>query len=90
MKLSLHEGSESAFIPLRDAMLCLDCQFIIPPGSNMCSVCGGRMLVGVVQILTALLEESSPADAVRRFAGKSQCRLQLVDSETSRLRSQGR
>ncbi len=86
MKLNLHERSRSAFIPLRDAMLCLDCQFITPPGSNVCSVCGGYLLVGVAQILDVLLEEAPVTSAPGALAGRSESRVRVIDSGPSRMR----
>jgi hypothetical protein len=86
MRLSLHERSRSAFIPLRDAVLCLDCQFITPPGCNTCSVCGGHALLGVAQILGALLEEPPATTPARSFARRSESRLHVIDSDPSRMR----
>lgn len=86
MKFNLQERSRSAFIPLRDAVLCLDCQFITPPGNNTCSVCGGRVLVGVAQILSVLLEQPPAAEAPGGLAGESRPRLRVIDSRPSRLR----
>lgn len=86
MKLSLHERSRFAFIPLRDAVLCLDCQFITPPGSNTCSVCGGHALAGLAQILGALLEDPPATTPASRVAGRSESRLQVIDSGPSRMR----
>jgi hypothetical protein len=84
MTTSLQERSRSAFIPLRDAVLCLDCHFITPPGNNVCSVCGGRMLVGVAQILDALLEETC-GDDPSKLEAQSGCGLHLTDSNPARL-----
>ena len=80
MKSSLHEISRPAFVPLRDAVLCFDCQFITSSGSKMCSVCGGRVLLGVAQILDVLLEEVCGAIPTSRLAGKFASRLQVIDS----------
>ncbi len=86
MKLSLHDTTRTAFVPLRDAVLCLDCQFITPPGSNICSVCGGRMLVNVAQILGILLEEAPVPSSPSMLAGKPESRLCVIDSGPSRMR----
>lgn len=86
MKPSLLERSRSAFIPLRDAVLCLDCQFITPPGSDLCSVCGGHLLVGVAQIIEALLKEPPVAIPASKPTGRLECRLQLIDSGPSPMR----
>lgn len=86
MKLSLQERSRSAFIPLRDAVLCLDCQFITPPGSSRCSVCGGHALAGLAQILGALLEDPPSTTDGSRFTGRPESRLQVIDSGPSRMR----
>jgi len=80
MKFSMYERSRSAFIPLRDAMLCLDCQFITQPGSNLCSVGGGHLLAGVAQILSALLEEPPATAPASRRAESMQRRLQVIHS----------
>src|SRR5215510_3681793 len=80
MKFSLYQRSRSAFIPLRDAVLCLDCQFITQPNSELCSVCGGHLLAGVAQILGALLEEPPATAPASRPAGRMQRHLQLIYS----------
>lgn len=85
MEFSLQERSRPAFIPLRDAVLCLDCHFITPPGNNLCSVCGGRVLVGVTQILSVLLEEPRAAEAPSGLTEESGSRLRVIDSSSSRL-----
>ena len=80
MKFGLCATSRSAFIPLRDAMLCLDCQFITQPDRNLCSVCGGHLLVGVAQLLSALLEEPPATAPASRPAGRMQHRLEVIYS----------
>jgi RNA polymerase subunit RPABC4/transcription elongation factor Spt4 len=51
--------SRSAFLPLRDAMLCIDCEFITPATSDKCSVCGSLAVINLRELLGALIEEAS-------------------------------
>ena len=64
MKLGL-DTSRPAYVPLRDAMLCIDCQFVSPAANGKCSICGSTRLVILSELLELLLVqafgEKSPA-----------------------------
>ena len=51
MSCTLNVTSEPAFLPLRDAVLCRDCEFISGDAGDMCSVCGSRSLVRVSELM---------------------------------------
>jgi hypothetical protein len=67
MKLGL-DTSRPAYVPLRDAMLCIDCQFVSPAANSKCSICGGTKLVILSELLELLLVqafgEKAPAQLV--------------------------
>lgn len=48
----------SAFFPLRDAVLCLECEFIAQPEDDKCLVCGQKTLVRLAELLEALIEKA--------------------------------
>jgi hypothetical protein len=66
MKLGL-DTSRPAFVPLRDAMLCIDCQFVSPAANSKCSICGSSRFVSLSQLLELLVEQA--------FGGKAPVRL---------------
>jgi hypothetical protein len=63
--------TRSTFIPLRDAMLCVDCEFITPAGSDTCSICGRQKLVGLAELLEVLIGkacDTTPPTAITEIA----------------------
>lgn len=51
MKCTLNITNRSCYLPLRDAVLCTDCEFISTDAGNVCSVCGGRNLLKVCDLI---------------------------------------
>jgi hypothetical protein len=51
MKCTLNIPNKSSFIPLRDAVLCKDCQFISADSGEVCSVCGSRSLLRLCELV---------------------------------------
>lgn len=67
MKLRL-DTSRPAIVPLRDAMLCIDCEFVTPAANGTCSICGGHRLVILSELLDLLVEQACGAKAPVRLA----------------------
>ena len=67
MKLSL-DTSRPAIVPLRDAMLCIDCEFVTPAANGKCSICGGHRLVILSELLELLVEQACGAKAPVRLS----------------------
>lgn len=51
MKCTLNITNRSSYLPLRDAVLCTDCEFISADTGNVCHVCGGRNLLKVCDLI---------------------------------------
>lgn len=51
MKCTFNIPSKSSFVPLRDAVLCKECEFISADSGEVCLVCGSRNLVRVSELL---------------------------------------
>jgi hypothetical protein len=51
MKCTLNIPNKSSFLPLRDAVLCKDCQFISADSGEVCSVCGSRSLLRLCELV---------------------------------------
>jgi hypothetical protein len=51
MKCTLNIPAKSNFLPLRDAVLCKDCQFISADSGEVCSVCGSRSLLRLCELV---------------------------------------
>jgi hypothetical protein len=62
MKGTLNIPNKSSFLPLRDAVLCNDCEFISADSGDACSVCGSRDLLH----LNELIRGAGPASAAAR------------------------
>jgi hypothetical protein len=56
MDFTVEDTSRSYFVPLRDAMLCIDCEFVTPAANSKCSICGGDRFVVLAQLLDLLVE----------------------------------
>jgi hypothetical protein len=80
---SLGEGTRLPFIPLRDAMLCVDCEFLIPAANETCSVCGGRTLMDLAELLAVLVDKAACAPGKRGLAALSRSVLWAIDSRHS-------
>lgn len=63
MTLRLNKPAPFNFVPLRDAMLCLECEFITPGGDDKCSICGKNTLVNLAELLDVLI--GNACDATR-------------------------
>jgi hypothetical protein len=51
MKCTVNVANKSSFLPLRDAVLCKDCEFISADSGDACSVCGSRSLLQLSELL---------------------------------------
>lgn len=51
MKSSLNIANRSCYLPLRDAVLCADCEFISSDRGEVCTVCGGINLLKLCDVL---------------------------------------
>lgn len=51
MKCTLTVANRLSYLPLRDAVLCTECEFISADSGKTCSVCGGRSLLRVCDLL---------------------------------------
>ena len=63
MKSTLNIQNKSSFLPLRDAVLCKDCEFISADSGNACSVCGSRNLLHLNELIRSA---AGPASAAAR------------------------
>jgi hypothetical protein len=66
MKFGL-DTSRPAYVPLRDAMLCVDCEFVSPAANGKCSICGSNRLVVLSELLEFL--------AIQAYGAKTPIRL---------------
>jgi hypothetical protein len=51
MKCTWNIPNKSSFLPLRDAVLCKDCEFISADSGESCSVCGSRSLLRLSELV---------------------------------------
>ncbi len=51
MKRIVNSTNRSCYLPLRDAVLCADCEFISSDRGDSCAVCGGINLLKVSDVL---------------------------------------
>jgi len=63
MKRTLNVPNKSSFLPLRDAVLCKDCEFISADSGDACSVCGSRNLLHLNELIRSA---AGPASAAAR------------------------
>lgn len=61
MTARLTKASRSNFVPLRDATLCLECEFITPGENDRCSICGSDKLVRLAELLDVLIGKACDA-----------------------------
>lgn len=54
MKRNLTALNNQAFVPLRDAVLCLDCWFVSSSSEGTCCVCHSTTLLSLAEIVTAV------------------------------------
>src|SRR5690348_6204265 len=59
MKCTLNIPNKSSFLPLRDAVLCRDCEFISADSGEVCSVCGSRSLFRLSELVRSSAESAS-------------------------------
>lgn len=69
MKCTLNTESRLSFLPLRDAVLCKDCNFISADAGDTCSVCGGRALLQLGELVRSKADPAflNVRDVVRFF-----------------------
>ena len=58
MTLTISKAARFNFVPLRDAMLCVECEFITPAGNNQCSICGRDKLISLSELLEVLIAKA--------------------------------
>lgn len=63
VKSTLKIPNKSSFLPLRDAVLCKDCEFISADSGDACSVCGSRNLLHLNELIKSA---AGPASAAAR------------------------
>ena len=59
MSCTWNVTSKPAFLPLRDAVLCKDCEFISADAGDACSVCGSRSLFRLCELVGSKAESAS-------------------------------
>jgi hypothetical protein len=59
MSCTLNIASKPSFLPLRDAVLCKDCQFISADSGDVCSVCGSRSLLRLCELVKSMAGSAS-------------------------------
>jgi hypothetical protein len=59
MKCTLNIPNKTSFLPLRDAVLCRDCEFISADSGEVCSVCGSRSLFHLAELVRSSAESAS-------------------------------
>lgn len=70
MKCTLNIPNKSSFLPLRDAVLCTDCEFISADSGETCSVCGSRSLFRLCELVRSKAGSASlTAKDVFQFFG---------------------
>ena len=57
MKLNI--ANRSSYLPLRDAVLCTDCEFISADAGDACAVCGSRNLLKLCDLIGQHTEPAS-------------------------------
>lgn len=69
MKRTLNIPNKSSFLPLRDAVLCTDCEFISADSGDTCSVCGSRSLLRLCELVRSKVgsTSASPKDVLQFF-----------------------
>jgi hypothetical protein len=67
MRVLLDVTSRSPFVALRDAMLCIDCEFVTPAGNSSCSICAGHRLVVLTDLLGVLVERACGSSTPARL-----------------------
>jgi hypothetical protein len=68
MKSLVNIANRSCYLPLRDAVLCADCEFISSDHGEACGVCGGTNLLKVADVLgQAVAPRSQNAQAELDF-----------------------
>ena len=67
MKCTLNILNKTSFLPLRDAVLCRDCEFISADSGEVCSVCGSRSLFRLSELVSSAESASISARDVFQF-----------------------
>ncbi|HKW75815.1 MAG TPA: hypothetical protein VJN64_09840 [Terriglobales bacterium] len=63
MKSTVNIANRSCYLPLRDAVLCADCEFISSDRGDTCAVCGGTNLLRVSEVLGQAMPASQNPQA---------------------------
>src|SRR5215471_16377133 len=83
MESPFNDTIRSSFVPLRDAMLCIDCEFVTPAANGRCSICGGHRFVILAELLDLLVQQACGSKAPHRLAELASI---LVSERSLRLR----
>ena len=67
MKCTLNILNKTSFLPLRDAVLCRDCEFISADSGEVCSVCGSRSLFRLSELVSSAESAAISARDVFQF-----------------------
>jgi hypothetical protein len=67
MKCTLNILNKTSFLPLRDAVLCRDCEFISTDSGEVCSVCGSRSLFRLSELVSSTDSASISARDIFQF-----------------------
>jgi hypothetical protein len=51
MNRNLNIATKPSFLPLRDAVLCEECEFVSADSGDSCQVCGSRSLVRLSDVI---------------------------------------
>ncbi len=68
MKCTWKTTGRLSFLPLRDAVLCADCNFVSADEEDLCSVCRGRSLLRLPELLGSQNPDIGFAEGKRRIA----------------------
>jgi hypothetical protein len=83
MESPFDDTTRSSFVPLRDAMLCIDCEFVTPAANGKCSICSGHRFVVLSELLDLLVQQACGSRAPFRLAELASI---LVSERSQRLR----
>jgi hypothetical protein len=59
MNRNLNISSKPSFLPLRDAVLCKECEFVSADSGDACQVCGGRSLVRLSDLVKSQVPQTA-------------------------------
>lgn len=59
MNRNLNIATKPSFLPLRDAVLCKECEFVSADSGEVCQVCGSHSLVRLSDVLKSTVTSSA-------------------------------